>query len=72
MTETLVRPETAAALPATSVVSRVRCNDVIEQTDALPFWRQDYTQLTPGSFQGRYYRDLFGELPSATLQRDVE
>jgi AraC family ethanolamine operon transcriptional activator len=26
--------------------------DVLEQADALPFWSQDYTQLSKGVFSG--------------------
>lgn len=41
------------ALPANSMSAvRLRNNDVLQQAQALPFWSQDYTQLSPGSFQG--------------------
>jgi AraC family ethanolamine operon transcriptional activator len=52
MTEPLARLEAASELPPTNVVTRVRSTDVIEQADALPFWRQDYTQLSAGFFNG--------------------
>jgi AraC family ethanolamine operon transcriptional activator len=52
MPESRSPADAGSGLPATSSVARVRCSDVIEQADALPFWRQDYTQLSAGSFSG--------------------
>lgn len=52
MSESLSPAETSSSLPTMNSVSSVRCRDVIEQADALPFWRQDYTQLSAGSFRG--------------------
>lgn len=37
--------------PRIHVVDR-RTSDVLEQAEALPFWSQDYTQLSKGSFSG--------------------
>jgi len=41
-------------------LSRRTTTDVLEQADALPFWSQDYTQLSKGTFSGA--------LNSATFQ----
>lgn len=41
------------ALPANSMSAvRLRNSDVLQQAQALPFWSQDYTQLSAGSFHG--------------------
>ena len=34
------------------MVVRRTTSDVLEQADALPFWTQDYTQLSKGEFAG--------------------
>ncbi|WP_171815170.1 hypothetical protein [Advenella kashmirensis] len=40
-------------LPAQSMSAvRLRNSDVLQQAQALPFWSQDYTQLSAGSFHG--------------------
>ena len=39
------------SVPARSSL-RVRTRCVLEQATALPFWHQDYTQLSAGRFQG--------------------
>lgn len=48
--------------------------DVLEQADALPFWRQDYTQLDKGSFCGSVdsvtYQGI--QLFSETMNRAVD
>ena len=43
-------PDSLPAQTMWSVQARTRC--VLEQAAALPFWNQDYTQLSPGSFKG--------------------
>ncbi|WP_025869943.1 helix-turn-helix domain-containing protein [Methylobacillus glycogenes] len=48
------RDEFTAAAPASldlHIVNR-STSDVLEQADALPFWSQDYTQLSKGNFSG--------------------
>ncbi|AHV93381.1 hypothetical protein [Bordetella holmesii] len=52
MNQPLTRPKQESALPAKNLIARANCSDVVEQADALPFWQQDYTQLSAGSFRG--------------------
>lgn len=48
--QTLVNPNRLPAQTMSSVRARTEC--VLEQAAALPFWSQDYTQLSAGSFHG--------------------
>ncbi len=41
----------SAGSPKIHLVER-KTTDVLEQADALPFWSQDYTQLSKGTFAG--------------------